>query len=1038
MSGNQRIRRPILALPYSGPRNRILNEYQRMSEELRLGNITIPQFHETITELNAKQRKYNASIVKAQQKRQFEKEQREAFEREVAKQALKEQKEREKRESEERVRRAVEAVRVEREAMEAKRKAQVQARKAKNALGKSKVASVESFKETITEWLHGEEKDQSLLFELPIDLLSSIALKDGMTIQSDLMNGSTIIDSYSTTIKGNDITSIFHYYNYSDKVIGLRTDKKSDNRYIANQSIADKIMKSSDLRITIFQPIVAKMKKQAFREGIDHCVFQPIITYLEVAQAEAKTDKTKWNYQSKINKAKQFTKDYDNGIPEEDLVIVAKALDIGITINSLSTHELFNFNNRHGKTKIFRFINTRMNHVEMLTINMDAEPEMISKEEGIKLIEQCISERNYNYYEGTITNPRTILTADKKYIVGDKQSNTLFEFTKIFDRGCMIDYIKEKELGDFLLSGVNLMINFKNAKCHKSPVAEIDMKKAYTQFKRCSVYQGFPAIINNVRDCVSNHDIVTHCGIYQVKIISMIKTIVNSKKIDLAKAYGFSENGFYVLTSPWIVKLREIGCEINVIYGAWGKRMDYEFSKEMMEEKLYAIWTGMQMRRDTELHYKMACDPEFAEVVKAQHTEENIEYNQAIQTILINKKKHHHYIMPHISAFNVSYTQIQVFDEACKYDIKEIVAHKLDSIVLTREPLPFDETLWENPEEKIAMNKYTSPFIFSSKLVDLTRGKVTPYLSDCFISGQGGSGKTHTVMTDSGFRRKHFVSTSWELISEKMVEYKCRGGSVNQLLGFDIYGKKMQSHKDKFGQPSTIIYDEVSMSNTRLIKAIREIYPYSQLILMGDYDNGKYYQSSVLTEGDKLYHPLSYHMINADYRSIDEETRQFKSNIRNMMDRKESLIGYLYSMIPTITMNQLKNEYSMDYVMTGTHLQIKKFNSLLTSDKNWYKVTKHSMDDVIKKCSGREAYLHGEVLDFPIEGRTEIAHASTVHSFQGKTIPVEKKCFVDLSYLRCNQDIYTAISRVRSIHQLRIIKSEYSSVIYSNGMYNYQ
>jgi hypothetical protein len=95
------------------------------------------------------------------------------------------------------------------------------------------------------------------------------------------------------------------------------------------------------------------------------------------------------------------------------------------------------------------------------------------------------------------------------------------------------------------------------------------------------------------------------------------------------------------------------------------------------------------------------------------------------------------------------------------------------------------------------------------------------------------------------------------------------------------------------------------------------------------------------------------------------------------------------------------------------------------------------MDDVIKKCSGREAYLHGEVLDFPIEGRTEIAHASTVHSFQGKTIPVEKKCFVDLAHLRCNQDIYTAISRVRSIHQLRIIKSDYSSVMFSNGIYTY-
>lgn len=1031
MSG-LRMPRPVAVLPYSGPRNRIRDEYLRIQQERQLGNITPAEFRTIVVGLNQAQRRYEASIVKRADKRNFMKEQAEAFQREYEKEQKRLEKQRLDKQAEIRAQLAIQAVRMEREAKEKAMKERREARKTR-----VRVESVESFKERITEWLNGEEKDQTMLFELPVDMLQSIKLKDKMTVQFDLMRGGSVVDSYSTTIKNSEITDIHHHYNYSDKVIGLRTNKKTNTRFISDESIADKIMKSDTLRLTVFQPINPRKKPQAFRDGTDHCVFQPIIQYLENAKNEAKTDKTKWNYQTKINKAMKLAVEYDSGVPEEDFETVAHALDIGIVIHSLDQHELYRYNNRNGKNKIFHFINTRMNHLEMLTISMDAEPEMITKEEGVQLIEKCVAERLYNYYEGTITNPRTILTAGKRYVVGDKLSNTLFEFTKSFDRGCMIDYIKEKELGDFLLSGVNLMINFKNRKCRGSPVSEIDMKKAYTQYKRCSVYQGFPAVINNVRDCAVGHDVVTHSGVYQVLMKKMVKTCMNAKKIDLAKAYGFTEGSYYVLSSPWIVKLREIGCEVEVLYGAWGKRMEFDFSQEMISEKLYAPWTGMNMRRDTDLHYKMACDMDFAEVVMAQHEEENIEYNQATQTIMINKKKDHHYIMPHVSAFLVAYTQIQVFDEASKYNVSEIVAHKLDSIVLTREPLPFDSTLWEDStSDGIAMSDYTSNYIFKNSYVELSRGKITSYLGDCFISGQGGSGKTHTVMSDTGFRGKLFVSTSWELVADKMAEYKCRGGSVNQLLGFDIYGKKIQSQRDKFGQPGTITYDEVSMTNTELVKKIQEMYPYSQLILMGDYDKGKYYQSSVLMEGKQLYHPVSYHMITDDYRSIDEETRQFKKHIRELMDRDESLVSYLYSTIPSVT--DIRSEYSMDYIMTGTHARIKHFTSMLQSDKNWYKVTKHHFDDVAKKCAGQKGvWLHGEILDFPIEGRTELTHAFTVHSFQGKTIPVEKKCFVDLSYLKCNQDIYTAVSRVRSIHQLRLIPSDFSSVMFSNGMYHY-
>lgn len=1005
----------LKALNYTGTR---LTEYQNTVVARRLRG---EERNEVVRRLNRNEKKSRREKELREMKRN-EREEQERIERE--------------RQIAREVQAQYERAEARRVARNAKRR---QARKQAKESLKPKSVSVEPFKQTITRWLNKEEgENESLLFELPQDLLQNVMLKDGMTIQFDLINGDNVLDSFSTTIAGKDISGIIHHYNYSDRVIGLRINKQTTERFVATDSIADKIMRSSHLRLTVFKPVVGKMKAQAFRDGVDHCVFTPIIKHFEALVNEAKTDKTKWNRQAIVNKLNKLMVQYDAGIPENMLEQVAKEVDVGIVIHALSQHVLMNLNVKP-KNKVFHFINTRLNHVEMLTIDMNREAEMITKEEGIELIHKCIRERLYNYYTGSITNPKMILTSDKKYIVGDKLSTAMFDFTNSFERGCAIDYIKEKELCDFILSGTHLMINFKNAKCRGSAVAEIDMKKAYTQFKHCSVYQGFPSIISNVRDCAIDHDVVKHNGIYQVRITKMTKTMVNARKIELAQAYGLKEGREYVLTSPWIVKLREIGCEVMVMYGCWGKRMDFDFSEDMLSEKLYAPWTGLQMKRDDQLHFQMACDPEFAEVVMAQHEEQNVEYNQATQTIMINKKKDHHYIMPHVSAFIVAYTQIAVFDEASKYHVSEIVAHKLDSIVLTREPLPFDSTLWEDStSEGIAMNKYTHDHIFTSFVKPLTRGKVSSYIEDCFISGPGGSGKTHTIMTDCGYRKILFVSLSWELIADKMVEYSCRGASVNQLLGFDIYGKKMESYKDKFGMPPNIAYDEMSMSNTDLVSRIQKMYPYSQLIMMGDYSAGKYYQSSVLTEGKTLFHPSMYHLITDDYRSIDEKTRVFKMKIRSLMDHNESLLPYLYSVIPSVSMEQVKMEYDMDYVMTGTHERIKRFTDLLKGDKNWYKVIKHSFEDVAKKCTGhKDVYLHGEVIDFPIEGRTTLTHAFTVHSFQGKTISGDKKCFVDLSHLKSNADIYTAISRVRSIDQLRLIQSDFKTVAFSNGIYQY-
>ena len=895
----------------------------------------------------------------------------------------------------------------------------------------------------------GEDPNPYDPFRLYEDMLPKLKLVEGMLLSADLLDGNNVINSYQFDIQGlsqaeNDIC---YHYNYSDSM---------------KNYMAKKVMKSTHFRISVFQPIVATSKPQSFRDGKVHCVFNAIEEYYEQLLNEAKSDKTRANRQSIINKCKTLAIQYDNGVPEDKIDEVAKMLDVGIVVRNVSTHELIR-GNKNAKNKSFEYINSRMNHLENITFDMNKSATPITIEEGQQLIMKCLNEFLWNIYTGTITNPKLITTANKRYIVGDPLTDTLYNFTSSFDRGFSIDYIKNKELCDFIMKGAHLMINYKNDKCKGKPKSEIDMKRAYTQFKKCPQYIGFPAIINEVRYTLPDHDVVTHPGIYQIKINSFTEekymgygSVYNNgvavlteltrdadNRMQLLRDYGFVEGRNYILTSPWIVQLKECGVDITIIKGAWGKRFDFDFPEEMINEKLYAIWAGMQLSRSDDSHIKMACEREFAEIIASQHEVENFSYNEPCKTLSITKKKDYHYIMPHVSSFLVSYTQLSVFAEACKYPHDMVYAHKLDSIVLTCEPESFDESLWQLADERnqdIRINKASQPYIFNNESVNYDIfGSTVSYVPDTrgnlFISGMGGSGKTEIILKDKGYCNKLFVSTSWELIVDKMTDYKVKGVSVNQLLGYDIYNKKVPSYKDKHGSPNTIVHDEYSMSNLETLEKTIALYPYSTIICLGDYD-GMYYQSSIINADKPLYHPTKYTILENDYRSLNQETKKFKADIRTIMSNGGSLLQYIYENVPCI--DDIVKTYDKDFVLTYSHERIAYFTKLLQQEgKDHHKVMNHTYIDVLKKCNGGKALLHGEILDEAVHNRTEITHGFTVHSFQGKTIPIHKKAFIDITSFKCNQDIYTAISRVRCLSQLFLIKRNYKSVSFSDNYYSF-
>lgn len=787
------------------------------------------------------------------------------------------------------------------------------------------------------------------------------------------------------------------------------------------------------LRVIVYRTPTAATVQQMFAAGDTHCILGPVLKSFNEQLAIQKDPDSKraTNIKAQIKRCEKLMIQYKGGIPEDKMEEVAKSLDSTFQIEDVMENILAKYNKR-SKGRVYRYVNTRINHCDYY-VDLDGEAEEISLEKAREIIQTSIANNIPTPYTGSVENPRMIRTPGKTYVVGTPINKALIDFTKSFDRGMRINTMAEPHLTKFLLEAVHLVINWKRPSA-QTPENEIDMKQAYTQFKKYSGYMGFPAIINNVRLVTKDHCVVEHPGIYKIRI----KSIPDSNAGKIIWSLGFGRNN-YVLTSPWIVALRDLGCNVVVEAGAWGKRMDFEFSDEMKQQKAYAIWTGTQMSTDEEADWRFPCTQEFAEIMQAQGKNENMSYSAKTQTLLIRKKKDYHYILPHIAAYIVSYTQLNVLTELMKYQIDDIVGTKLDSIMVSCDLKPYDSDLWVNVKDEpdfthIKMLEYCSKTIFEPTKTTLMFDQpicidsflMKKYLKsgDMFVSGQGGCGKTY-LMCDKyrpGFRKPLFTSIAWKLIAEVVNKYNIQGTSTNQLMGRGIGKDKIQSYKERNGQPGVIIGDELSMWSKWLVKGIQEMYPYSQLILLGDYHDGKYYQTS-MSSNEGLYHPANYYRMTSDFRSKDEETKAFKLKCRDFMDQKDhfGLLGYLYETFPRIAPEELKAEYDMDYVLTGTHRRCDFFTKLLQlEDKNHYLVMDHNYGQVLEKMRDpTSTYLHGEIVDEPVP-KSKVRHGFTVHSFQGSEV-VDKRCYIDILSLHTLQDIYTALSRVHRKSQIKLV-----------------
>lgn len=580
---------------------------------------------------------------------------------------------------------------------------------------------------------------------------------------------------------------------------------------------------------------------------------------------------------------------------------------------------------------------------------------------------------------------------------------------------------------------------------------EPDMKKAYTQYKKCKYYLKMPTILTEPRPLKkwTIKKIKKYVGYYTVKILSFD----NKNTKDILDGLGLEENNEYTFTSPELLLFNDYGVKFQVIYGSYSfNTFDFDFTEEVIENKRYAKLVGKLNSFNTKKVFKTYTSDEMINFISQNYKDVYInsydvnDTNLKCCSIEFDAKKTSY--LGHIGGYITAYCRCNVLNEMLKIEHKNLLGLKLDGFI-TKKECKFDNPeIWAYKDVKTSFGWASNIFeeVNEDNIKEINNEiKNYNFENDIYkehqynlLCGPGGCGKTFTTLKNN--KDCLYVSSMWRLNCEKQKEFNVKGLSIHQLIGENCEGY-LTRHK----YPLSVLIDEINMIDKTWIKRAMELLPYTQFFLCGDLEYTKneiYYYQCNLKDCEIFNNIKDFNIINftKNYRCKDEILNKRLINLRKFMkDSKfnnKEIINYTIENFKDrfIKEKELKKKYNYktDWVLVSTTNETEKnkmpqtkyYTQLLDGEK--YKCVRHTKEDIYKKLDGYEAYLNGEIIidlneDDKKLKRFEKQNAFTIHSFQGLTIKDPDKLYIDLNNIFCARQIYTALSRVQKLEQIYII-----------------
>ena len=371
--------------------------------------------------------------------------------------------------------------------------------------------------------------------------------------------------------------------------------------------------------------------EQAFANSeVSHCVLTPVREYLEfrIDKAKNKETSTIKKYNAAMNKLIRWETMYPvgKGIPANQLHEFCGETGFGIDLylpdKTCKGRKWLSYRPPKEPTKIFRFINTRHNHLD-ITAQIDNDyRDNISQEEYDTILKDLWNSNDYYVYnEYSIITQSIIYQLESEYndIVNNfekvnglkrfrlddlnPKQKTLNQFIKAscVYNGC-VDFQptwKYRELVIDNIDDLNVLEEYYGTKFYsyydaedcaqkfskifrknikESNIKQIDMDKAYTRCKDSPEFCGYPAKISDFRKT----DKIVGVGFYKVK------EFYNLPEFIIKLGVYFNNN---VYPSPELKYLQKYwGVKFSITCGCWGTTCNIDWGEEKDED---GEWTGM-------------------------------------------------------------------------------------------------------------------------------------------------------------------------------------------------------------------------------------------------------------------------------------------------------------------------------------------------------------------------------------------------------------------------------------------------------------
>jgi len=776
------------------------------------------------------------------------------------------------------------------------------------------------------------------------------------------------------------------------------------------------------LVITRAKKMPSKKLIQAFREGENHCVFEPLIMLFQSYYENSETVSSKQRYKGLVKRLKGLAITYDKGVPENKLEEIGKIISRRIVMHNVVGNEIKSYNNTSPRD--FHFTNTRGDHVEQGFLTLDKQFTSVSKEELRTIQYNHDKEGKFYLFSGDMYNniPQSIRSAEGAWAVYNKNFEVFTAFNQ--SQGIpnyALNGAEYPELTEFIQQGCvvhSAVVPLDDDYNDLTDAKMLDIEKAYTQHKYAPGYKGFMGHIQQWRKFKQTHSdfIKTHLGIYQFK--HLVGGALNQRGIWLEPGET------YILPSPEIEMRISYGMEIELLAGCWGSRFDIEYTEEMLDERRYCEWAGKLMMDKSKQFFVFPGNAEWASHLTAELGEENVRFYANCGKIQLRYSKKAYNVLHHITAFITSYTRMNIMAlmvSGIQNDCK-LLKVVLDGLYYKGD-IP-DVHVPCHTDKKLITHLGTKDNWYDPSDIDTsTWAEYNGLDGNVVLLGAGGTGKSYSIANDRGLITPLYVIPQHTLGRKSRAVNGWTYTTIHKLIGqeskdADGKVKTCLPYKDDHREPGIIFIDELTMIEGTWIDKAITLYPNSMFIIAGDIDTaGRWFQCRNGHPGafsTVWKPPASFQFITyeTDYRaSGSPELQELKKEIREEMKKIMQDSCDDGGQIDAI---RLSHWFSTTYTTTPFSDAVAMF----APGDVWLAGT-HKTNDRLMERGIVSGWINKNKEIVYIETEGKIRGSFTTHSFQGLTIE-KGKVFVSLDCFEYAM-LYTAVSRCVDIDQLVIV-----------------